>query len=282
LGKKNELLPMMVAGEICIGDVPVARGYCNRPQLTGEKFVDTPHLSAHRVYRTGDLGRWRPDGNMEFLGRIDFQVKIRGVRIELEEIENLLHSHDDIKTAIVMQRQTQKHEKYLCAYIVAETTISSSDLREFLAKELPEFMIPSVFMQIDSIPLTPSGKVNRKALEKMGRQLQLGTTYVAPQDDFEKNIADIWKEVLSVQKVGIHDNYFDLGGNSFNIIHISTRLKENMGVEIPVIELFRYTTVKALAAHLKTEKKGIQSRASQLGRGREAKIKMSQRRRRKK
>jgi amino acid adenylation domain-containing protein len=280
LGKKNEMLPMMVAGEICVGGVPVARGYCNRPQLTGEKFVDTPHLPCDRVYRTGDLGRWMPDGNLEFLGRIDFQVKIRGVRIELEEIENLLHHHNDIKTAIVMQRQNEKHEKYLCAYVISEESISSSDLRDFLAKELPEFMIPSAFMQVDSIPLTPSGKVNRKALEKMGTQLQLGTTYVAPKDPYEKNIADIWKEVLSVEKVGIHDNYFDLGGTSFDIIYISKKLKEDFDIDIPVIELFRYTTVKALAGHLKSGKVDITSRANELGRGRQAKIKMAQRRRR--
>jgi tyrocidine synthetase-3 len=280
LDKNKKPVPLGIVGEVHISGDGVARGYLNWPELTDEKFIDNPFAAGKRMYKSNDLARFLTDGNVEFLGRIDHQVKIRGLRIEVGEIENRLLNHKDIKNAIVIPEENEKRGKYLCVYIISERSFEVSELREFLSKELPDYMIPSSFMQVEKIPLTPSGKVNRQALALMGKRLPSGTTYVAPQDAIEKKIADIWKEALLVEKVGIHDNYFDLGGTSFDIIRINAKLNESLQVNIPVIAMFRYTTVASLAGHLKSEETHIQGRASALTRGRQAKIQMSQRRRR--
>ncbi|MDP4147651.1 MAG: amino acid adenylation domain-containing protein, partial [Bacillota bacterium] len=164
VNKNNKLQPVGVPGELCISGEGLARGYLNRPELIAEKFVSNPYESGERMYKTGDLARWLPDGNIEFIGRIDHQIKIRGFRIELGEIESQLLKHEDIKEAVVIDREDKEGNKYLCAYVVSDKEITVTELREHLSKELPDYMIPAYFMQLENIPLTPNGKIDRKAL----------------------------------------------------------------------------------------------------------------------
>lgn len=263
-----------IPGELCIAGVQLARGYLNRPELTAEKFVKIPHLGNNgeggvTVYKTGDLARWLPDGNIEFLGRLDFQVKIRGFRIELGEIENLLVKMPDIKDAVVIARKDMKRNDYLCAYYTPRRNGDEpqvATIRAFLARQFPDYMIPSYFVPLQELPLTLSNKVNRKALpEPDGARSQSNNVYLAPQSEIEIIIAEQWKKVLNVNRVGIHDNFFELGGNSLNIIQLNTELKKALNREIPVVSLYRHLTISAFAAHL-VEQDGGQSRQEALKR----------------
>lgn len=260
--KAGRLQPLGIPGELCIGGDGLARGYLNRPELTAEKFISNNNMSykanrsnmAHffkRVYKTGDLARWLADGNIEFLGRIDHQVKIRGFRIELQEIESCLLKYEDIKEAVVTARENEKGEKYLCAYYVphnAGETIPVSNLREYLSRELTDYMVPSYFIMLDSLPLTPAKKIDRKALpEPDSSRPQIGTAFLAPQTDLEKKITEHWKAVLKLDQVGIHDNFFALGGNSMNVIQLNTRLKESLNIDIPVVVMFQHLTIDSFA-----------------------------------
>jgi acyl carrier protein len=228
------------------------------------------------LYKTGDLARWLSNGEIEFLGRIDHQVKIKGYRIELGEIENRLLKHDKIKEAVVTaeKKKTGTGVLSLSAYIVAHNNkaFSSSQLREYLLRELQDYMIPSSFIQIDSLPLTPNGKVDRKALALYGTPLESATPYTPPQTDMEKKILEVWKEILQVDKMGIHDNYFELGGNSFDIIRINKRIKEIFQMDIPIVTMFRFTTVYSLANYFIHETKEIRDREDALKRGKRDKI----------
>jgi len=265
LDKNGRLQPIGIAGELCIAGDGLARGYLNNPELTNSKFQITNHKSLTLypslmsagtpgplipLYKTGDLARWLPDGNIEFLGRIDFQVKIRGFRIELGEIEKQLLNHPGIKDTAVFDRESDSGDKYLCAYIVSHEEFSVSQLSGYLAGRLPGFMVPSYFVRVDNIPLNRSGKVDRNALESYGTRIGTGVEYVEPAEGNEKIIADIWKEVLEIEKVGTNDNFFEIGGNSLKLLRINQKLKEAFNRDIPVVNLFRYTTVGAIARSL--------------------------------
>ncbi|HLP60519.1 MAG TPA: amino acid adenylation domain-containing protein, partial [Candidatus Deferrimicrobium sp.] len=272
LNKYNHLQPLGVAGELCITGVGLSRGYLNRVELTHEKFKIINYklkikngsgalrtnfspssfiLHYSKLYRTGDLARWLSDGNIEFLGRIDYQIKIRGFRIELGEIENRLLKHPEIKEAFVLSRDEDNGGKYLCAYIVAARALEKLELREYLSKELPTYMIPSYFIQLDHLLLNRNGKVDRASLPEPRKDRSLSEkTYAAPQSDVEKIVADIWKQVLKIDTVGIHDNFFDIGGNSFYIIRLSSKLKDAFKKEISVTTLFNYPTISAQAKFL--------------------------------
>lgn len=267
LDKWEKLVPIGIRGELAVAGTGVTRGYLNRPELTAEKFaVDICRpgracqsyssyktyrtYSSPKLYKTGDLVRWLPDGSIEFLGRLDHQVKIRGFRVELEEIEKHLQDHEYIKEAVVMAGG-QDEDKYLCAYITAAGELDVSGLREYLSRDLPDYMIPSYFVQIDKIPLTANGKVDRKALAKhKGKQLETGTTYVAPSSDIERIVADLWKEVLDLDEVGIYDNFFELGGNSMNVIRLNARLKDALSKDIPVAVMFQHLSVSSFARYI--------------------------------
>ncbi|UCH96725.1 MAG: SDR family NAD(P)-dependent oxidoreductase, partial [Candidatus Aminicenantes bacterium] len=259
LDKDDLLQPIGIPGELCIGGVGLARGYLNNPDLTTEKFRRKNFLLkgtrglAPLLYQTGDLARWLPDGNVEFLGRKDHQVKIRGFRIELEEIENCLLSHEDIKEAVVLAKENAEEETHLCAYIVSAKEPTALVLRDYLSKKLPAYMIPAHFVRVEKIPLTPGGKVNRQALLSSGTVLQTGKEYVSPGTDIERTIAEIWQELLQVDRVSIHDNFFDVGGNSFSLIRLSSRLKGVFKKDIPVVTLFNYPTIGSLARYLSGE-----------------------------
>ncbi|MDJ0596984.1 MAG: amino acid adenylation domain-containing protein, partial [Pleurocapsa sp. MO_226.B13] len=217
LDKQLQPLPIDVPGELYIGGDGLARGYLNRPQLTQEKFIPNPFCNSQseRLYKTGDLARYRCDGNIEFLGRTDHQVKIRGFRIELGEIESVLNIHPQIQQAVVIATEELPENKRLVAYVVtSERSLSTNQLREFLKQKLPEYMVPSAFVILDTLPLTPNGKVDRFALPAPDGDFTVKQEYVAPRTPSEEIVANIFASVLGVQKVGIHDNFFELGGHS--------------------------------------------------------------------
>jgi len=250
--------PTYVAGELYIGGDCLARGYLNRPDLTAEKFIPDPFSDepGARLYRTGDLARHLPDGQIEFLGRVDQQVKIRGFRVELGEIEAVLGNHPGVREAVVALRQETPDDQRLVAYVVpagAEAP-TASELRGHLQAVLPEYMLPAAFVTIEELPLTPNGKVDRSALPAPeGLRPQLAAAYVAPQNDTERVISAIWQDVLQIEKVGIYDNFFDLGGHSLLMVRVNRRLREEFDREVSMIDLFKYPTVSALAEFLSQE-----------------------------
>ncbi|MCX6578643.1 MAG: amino acid adenylation domain-containing protein, partial [Candidatus Aminicenantes bacterium] len=246
-----------IMGEIYIRTAYSTHGYLDNPGLNAQRFIKNPFSAEEGdlIYKTGDLGRELENGEIEVLGRIDRQVKIRGVRIELENIENCLLKHNQIEKLIVMNRKTGNDENYLCAYIVykkpeppiIEKIPTSAELREFLAKELPNYMIPSHFVKIEKIPLTANGKIDRKALEKSGEIQDTGALYAPPTTEMEKKMAGIWAELLKLAKVSINDNFFELGGNSLTTLAMTSKLKE-IGCEVTLGEVLSNLTVKKLAA----------------------------------
>lgn len=245
-------VPVGVAGELYIGGEGLGRGYLNRPELTAERFVPDPFSSEPeaRLYRTGDLVRFRPDGNLEFLGRLDHQVKIRGFRIELGEIEAALDRHPQVRQAIVLAREDQPGQKRLVAYVVPEAgaLLAIGDLRTYLKERLPEYMVPSAFVVMEALPLTPNGKVNRTALPPPGTDRpELTETFVPPGTPEETTLASIWREVLGLDRVGVHDNFFDLGGDSILTIQIIARASQ-VGLRFSPKQLFQYQTIAELAA----------------------------------
>ncbi|QOT00746.1 amino acid adenylation domain-containing protein [Brevibacterium sp. JNUCC-42] len=251
LDRNLMLQPVGVPGQLCISGVGLARGYANKPELTREKFIDHPFDTGKRLYLTGDLARWLSDGNIEYLGRIDYQVKVRGFRIELGEIEHQLLDFPSMKEAVVLVKQDKKEDDYLVAYVVCEEELNAAEVKQFLLKRLPEYMVPNTFIRIEEMPLTTNGKLDRKALPvPQVTELTQKATYVKPQTEIERKIADIYKEVLEVESVGLYDNFFDIGGNSLKLIRIYSRLSKALGKELTVATLFRYPTVASLTQYL--------------------------------
>jgi amino acid adenylation domain-containing protein len=261
LDAKQNPLPVGIGGEICISGEGVSRGYLNRPELTAEKFertvigpsslLDSHQGTNDRFYRSGDLGRWLADGNIEFLGRIDRQVKIRGFRIELGEIQAKLKKKPGIREAEVIAREDKQGEKNLYAYIISENPLEVQELREFLAGELPEFMIPSYFVRLDKIPLTANGTVDIKALPDP--RFSSGDLYIPPRDDVEKQLVELWAEVLELEKdhIGIDTNFFVLGGHSLRATILVSKIHKALDVKVPLAELFRTPFIRGLAAFIK-------------------------------
>jgi amino acid adenylation domain-containing protein len=254
IGSNRELQPIGLAGELCISGVGLARGYLNKPELTEEKFIDNPFEPGKKMYRTGDLARWMPDGNIEYLGRMDFQVKIRGFRIELGEIESVLRKHTGVKDAVVTAKSVGNEggDKKLVAYLVPKEgeTLIETQLREYLGEKLPEYMVPTVYVMMDEIPLTSSGKANIRALpEPETADLRSKEEYVAPSTDTEKKLAEVWGKVLGIEKVSINDNFFNLGGDSILSIQVMALAKKN-GLDLSIQQLFKYPTIRGLSQTL--------------------------------
>ncbi|ARU63613.1 hypothetical protein CBW65_23305 [Tumebacillus avium] len=247
----RQLVPVGVAGELYVGGTGLARGYLNRPELNEERFVPHPFKAGERLYRTGDVVRYLPDGNIEYVSRIDHQVKVRGYRIELGEIEAVLTQHPKVLQTVVLACE-DGGDKYLAAYIVpqGDEVPTSAELRGDLKDKLPIYMIPSAFVILDAIPLTTNGKVDRKALPEpvMTRTVE----YVAPRTPAEEKMAEIWAAVLGVEKVGVHDNFFDLGGHSLLATQLVTRVRTAFSVELPVRSLFEVATIAELSAMVET------------------------------
>ena len=247
-------VPVGVPGELHIAGVGLAKGYLNRPELITEKFISNPFEETEGsklLYKTGDLARYLPDGNIEYLGRIDNQVKIRGFRIELGEIEALLGQHDDVQICCVVAREETQGNKCLVAYVVLqkEVTPTTDELRQFLFDKLPGYMVPNVFVMLESLPLTPNGKVDRRALPAPDLQQEL-SDYVMPNTEVERTIAGIWQKALAIEKVGIYNNFFELGGNSLLLVKINQQLQEELGLELSIVDMFNYPTIYSLSQYL--------------------------------
>ncbi|WP_375498305.1 amino acid adenylation domain-containing protein [uncultured Nostoc sp.] len=253
----NNLQPISIGeiGEIYIGGDGLSRGYLNRPDLTAEKFIfhSLDSNLATRLYKTGDLARYLPDGNIEFLGRVDNQVKIRGFRIELGEIEREIAQHPDVREIVVLARQDEIGEKQLTGYVVPHynSRYTHNKLRSFLQGRLPNYMVPSAFVMLESLPLTANGKVDRHKLPAPSRERpQLEQAYIAPQTDLERLLAGILSELLKIDRVGIDDNFFDLGGTSISILQVAVRVQQELGIELSAVKLFQYSTIGSLAKYL--------------------------------
>ena len=249
-------VPVGIPGELYIGGDGLARGYLNHPQLTGEKFVENPFDAGSRLYRTGDLVRYLSDGRIEFIGRIDHQVKIRGFRIELGEIEALLAVYPAVRQCVVAAKETSPGEYALIAYLVPHAEQDSSELmpeklRRYLKEKLPDYMVPSAFMLLGEFPKTPNGKIARKALP-MPENLrpQLETDYSAPGSSTEEQLTAIWQDVLKLDRIGINDNFFDLGGHSLLLVQLSSRIEKILDKKVPVMTFFKYPTIHTLALFL--------------------------------
>ena len=246
--EKMRSQPVGVAGELCIAGVGLARGYLYREELTREKFVPEPFAGEERIYRTGDLARWLPNGNVEYLGRIDHQVKIRGYRIELGELEESLRKQPEIKEAVVIARDGSDGQKYLCGYVIAEQAIGEEALKDRLRATLPEFMVPSRIVFLEQFPLSPNGKLDRKALPAPA-VAAAATEYIAPRNEQEQALADIWAEVLGLDRVSVLDDFFTLGGNSIHFISVLSKARKR-GLSFTFQQFFQHPTIDQLLRKL--------------------------------
>jgi amino acid adenylation domain-containing protein len=252
LDGRGEPVPVGVAGELFIGGAGVARGYRNRPELTAERFVPERFVPGAMMYRTGDLARYRRDGEIQLLGRTDHQIKLRGHRIELGEIEADLEGHPAVQQAVVVAHG-QGTDQRLVAFVrgAGEDKPDGAALRGWLQERLPDYMVPAQFIAVEEFPLTLNGKVDRKRLPAPeGQGAPRRAEGVAPRNQTEKRVAAIWSEILAITAVGVRENFFDVGGHSLLLMRVHTRLREEFQTEIPVVDLFRYTTVEDLAAYL--------------------------------
>ncbi|MCP5049770.1 MAG: amino acid adenylation domain-containing protein, partial [bacterium] len=280
MDKYLRLVPIGVAGELYVGGEGVGRGYLNRPELTREKFVFT-HRFWHLIdsnrrnigkvkpgsdsrkspvsylYRTGDQARWLADGELDYLGRIDQQVKIRGFRIEPGEIENRLLNHPGIKEAVMLAREEKNGDKYLCAYIVPVSAREDviPGLREYLALVLPGYMIPAYFVPLEKIPLTPNGKIDRKALPKP--ELRIGTGYAGPRNEIETKLVELWSNVLNIERdvIGIDSSFFHLGGHSLKATSLVSKIHKEFDVRVPLLEVFKTPRIRELAEYINGKSK---------------------------
>ena len=261
LDGKGKPVPAGVAGELYIAGVQVARGYLNLPELTEEKFVKDIFSNDEnaRMYRTGDLARWLPDGNIEYLGRSDDQIKIRGYRVELGEIESVLQKSELVKGAVVLAKEDKAGNKRLIGYVVPNGNgdFDKGTVDSYLRARLPEYMVPGVWVKLDSIPLNANGKVDRKALPDPDLSELLSKEYTAPRNDTEEKLEAIWKELLGVERAGIYDNFFELGGHSLLVIRLISAVRKSLDIEITVNSVFENPNIKSLAEHFQKQTGGL-------------------------
>ncbi len=253
LNENLQMNPVGIPGEIYISGLNLARGYKNKPDLTAEKFLPDPFskIPGARMYATGDLGKYNINGDIEFLGRIDHQVKFRGFRIELGEIEEQINAHPLVEQSYVVAIENSNGEQRLVAYYIRNKSANGDEIRlkEFLRDFLPDYMIPGFFMELDEFPLTPNGKIDRQALPQPVME-KSNIDFVKPTNETEKKVAEIWQEILDVENIGSNDNFFDLGGHSLNVIQVQTKVKEVFDKELSVVDLFKYPTVSSFAKYL--------------------------------
>jgi acyl-coenzyme A synthetase/AMP-(fatty) acid ligase/acyl carrier protein len=259
LDRHGEPVPLGVTGEIHVGGVGVGQGYLNRPELTQSRFVPDPFSGVPhgRLYKTGDLGRWRADGLLECLGRADQQVKVRGFRIELSEIETQLVRHPQVKEALVTAREDVPGERRLVAYVTRRETadrgVLSERLRAYLKEQLPEFMVPGAVVLLETLPRTPNGKLDRRSLPPPAPQDYTDHEYESPRGELEEALADIWKELLGIERVGRANNFFDLGGDSLSAARVITRIGHLLELRVPLAAFFEEPTLQGLGKSILTQ-----------------------------
>ncbi|WP_143569680.1 non-ribosomal peptide synthetase, partial [Tenacibaculum agarivorans] len=249
VNESTELVPVGVVGELCVGGKGVARGYLNREALTSEKFVDNPFVAGERIYKTGDLAKWLPDGTIEYVGRGDTQVKVRGYRIELGEIESALSNITSITQCCVLAKEDVTGNKRLIGYVVSEESFEKEAIELIVKESLPEYMVPLIWVELDAMPLTPSGKLDRKALPEPEGSLLSTKEYVAPRNETEEQLVSIWQDILGVEQIGIHDNFFELGGHSLLVVQLISRLQKS-GIHVAVKDIFSNFTIAAISTQL--------------------------------
>jgi amino acid adenylation domain-containing protein len=259
LDKYLQPVPIGVPGELYISGAGLARGYLNQPEMTADRFISNlfidfgnPKFSTH-LYKTGDLVRYLSDRNLEFLGRIDQQVKLRGFRIELGEIQAVLNQHPGVRETIVVPRENEPSQPQLVAYVVShpQQTITVTELQRLLKEKLPDYMVPSAFVMLEALPLLPNGKVNYQALPIPDQaRPELESVYQPPQTEIEQTIANIWQEVLHVDELGIHDNFFELGGHSLLLVQVHSKIQQTFQRDFSLVEMFQYPTISHLAKYL--------------------------------
>ncbi|MEN8176662.1 MAG: amino acid adenylation domain-containing protein, partial [Pseudomonadota bacterium] len=251
LDERLALVPVGVIGELYIGGDGLAQGYLNRPELTAERFIPNPFADGERLYRTGDMARHLADGRLEVLGRSDHQVKVRGYRIELGEIEAVLHSHPTVQEAVVIVREDVVDDKRIVAYLIAadpESTLDNKALRTHLQQSLPEYMVPSAYVTLAEYPMTANGKIDRKALPMPeADQAAAANDYLAPRNDTERALAEIWADVLGLSQVGVNDDFFALGGHSLLAVRLVARIDSDLGRKIPLVAIFQDRTIENIA-----------------------------------
>ncbi|CAM1358757.1 non-ribosomal peptide synthase/polyketide synthase [Tenacibaculum xiamenense] len=252
VNENNHIQPIGAFGELCLTGDGLARGYLNQPELTTQKFIQNPLNSNERMYKSGDLARWLPNGTLEFLGRIDNQVKIRGYRIELGEIESTMLSIKGIQNGCVLALKDINNLEYLVGYVVSETTINKDEIIEELKQTLPEYMVPKVWIQIDTLPLTTNGKLDKRALPQPSDSIVRKTTYIAPKSKIEEDFVNVWQNILGIDQIGIADNFFELGGHSLLIVKIISQLK-NAGYSVEIKDIFENPTIETLSKKVNTE-----------------------------
>jgi acyl carrier protein len=242
-------VPVGVHGEIYVGGAGLARGYLNRDDLTAERFIPSPFRQGEVLFKTGDLGRYLPDGSIEYLGRRDHQVKIRGFRVELGEIESRIKEAEAVGNCVVVLREDRPGDSRLVAYYVEREgqSVEISDMRRHLQANLPEYMVPQHFVELESIPLTPNGKVDRKALPKPETDGASEQGYVAPRSETEQKIAAVWQEVLNREKVGVHDDFFELGGHSLLATQVMSRVNRLFNIQLPLLRFLEAKTIENLS-----------------------------------
>ncbi|MEH2390263.1 MAG: amino acid adenylation domain-containing protein [Nostoc sp.] len=251
LTNQQQLLPPGIVGEICVSGVGLTRGYLNQESLTREKFISNPFVQGEYLYRTGDMGKLLPDGNIVFIGRNDEQVKVRGYRIEQGEIEANLQTYDKVSQAVILTKEDERNNKYLVAYIVAQEEINVTEIRIHLKQTLPEYMIPTYFIQVKQLPLTPNGKIDKQALLILEQvSLDTGIAYQSPRNDTEKKLAAIWQEVLKTDNIGIKDDFWALGGHSLQATRVISRVREIFQLELPLNSMFEDTTLTELSKRI--------------------------------
>ncbi|TCS93645.1 non-ribosomal peptide synthetase [Hazenella coriacea] len=250
-------VPIGIPGELCIAGDGLARGYYNQPELTAEKFIDNPFQPETKLYKTGDRARWLPEGQIEYLGRIDNQVKVRGFRIELDAIESRLSAHPGIQENVTVVKQQDGHKKLVTYYTASDGAfpLTSQELRNHLKSSLPEYMVPSHFICLDQMPLTPNGKVNRKELENRKIIIERKEKINEPQSKVEEKVLNIWRSLLQVDDVGVEDGFFDVGGDSLLAVVVAERIKKELHCDFSVTELFEYATIKAISQYISGLKK---------------------------
>jgi amino acid adenylation domain-containing protein len=255
LDKGFHLMPIGVPGELYIGGIQVGRGYWGKEQLTRERFITNPFRQGSRLYKTGDLARWLADGTIEFLGRIDSQVKIRGFRVEIGEIESQLLKHEGVKEAAVVPRTARDGDIYLCAYIAAVDTSSlpsALDLRKYLSGRMPNYMVPSYFVALENIPLTPNGKLDRRSLPEPGKtRTETGKEFAAPRDEIERKLVERWEKELNIAPISIDDNFFDVGGHSLKVLKIINFIHKAFGVKVNFRDVYQSPTTASLATFIR-------------------------------